>query len=130
MSITLDDVSCLLHLIRGRLLDHERITKDETLEMMVDYLGADPREANEELDKTRSAHARFEYLKKIYTNEILRTQQATGDDERVTFHGSHAMRAYLIYLDDTSIFVANSATYTNVVYLRYFEDFERIHEYN
>lgn len=54
MSITLDDVSCLIHLqIRGGLIDHERITKDETLEMMVDYLGTKPREEKEELDKTR-----------------------------------------------------------------------------
>lgn len=40
MSITFDDVSCLLHLlIRGKLLDHERIRKDQALELMVDYLG-------------------------------------------------------------------------------------------
>lgn len=32
MIITLDNVSCLLHLlIKGRLIDYERITKDETL---------------------------------------------------------------------------------------------------
>lgn len=54
MSITLDDVSYLPYLsIRGRLLDHERITKDKALKMMVYYLGANPREANAELDKTR-----------------------------------------------------------------------------
>lgn len=45
MSITLDDVLRLLHLlIRGRFLDHGRMTKDEALEMMVEYLGVDPRE--------------------------------------------------------------------------------------
>lgn len=39
MSITLDDVSCLLHLpIRGKPLDHWRINKDEALELMVNYL--------------------------------------------------------------------------------------------
>lgn len=54
MSIILKDVSCLPHLlIRGRLLDHERITKDEALEMMVDYPMAYPGEENEELDRTR-----------------------------------------------------------------------------
>lgn len=71
MSITLDDVSCLLHLsIRGIFLDHGRITKDEALKMMVDHLGDDPGEAKNGLDRTRSAHARFEYLKKIYTVEL------------------------------------------------------------
>ena len=68
MSITLDDVSYLLHLsIRRRLLDHERITKDVALEMMVDHLGADPRDVMREFAKTRGCHARFEYLKKIFT---------------------------------------------------------------
>lgn len=46
MSITLDDVSCVLHLpISGRLLDHDRINIDGALEMMVDYLGVDPGDA-------------------------------------------------------------------------------------
>lgn len=41
MSIELNDVSCLLHLsIKGRLLDHNKINIDDTLEMMVDYLRA------------------------------------------------------------------------------------------
>lgn len=53
MSITVDDVSCLLYLlIMGRLLDHWRITKDEALEMMKDYLGVGPGEVNRELDRT------------------------------------------------------------------------------
>lgn len=73
MSITLDNVLCLLHLpIRGRLLDHWRITKDKTLNMMVDHLKADPGEAKDELDRTRGAHARFEYPKKINIVEIQR----------------------------------------------------------
>ena len=42
MSITLDDVLFLLHLsIRGRLLNHFRIIKFETLELMVNYLETD-----------------------------------------------------------------------------------------
>lgn len=51
MSITFDNVSCLLHLsIRGRLIDHESITKDEALKVMLDYLGVNLVEENEELD--------------------------------------------------------------------------------
>lgn len=69
--MTFDDVSCLLHLpIKGRLLGHERITKYEALEMMVDYLGADLEEEKKQLDKTRGEHAIFEYLKKVYREEL------------------------------------------------------------
>lgn len=72
MSITFDNVSCLLHLlIRGKLLDHGRISKDEILEMMVDYLGVDTTDAMAEMDRTRGAHARFEFLKRVYTQGRL-----------------------------------------------------------
>lgn len=43
MSITLDEVPCLLHLsFKGRLLDHNNIIIDEALDMMVTYLGVYP----------------------------------------------------------------------------------------
>lgn len=44
---------------QGRLLDHERITKDEALVMMVDYLRAYLAEVEEKLVRTRQAYARF-----------------------------------------------------------------------
>ncbi|XP_050897988.1 uncharacterized protein LOC127104888 [Lathyrus oleraceus] len=53
-----------------------------------------------------------------------------GDDQQVALHRANVMRAYLIYLVGIVIFVDKSATYTDVVYLQYFQDFERIHEYN
>ncbi|XP_050915752.1 protein MAIN-LIKE 1-like [Lathyrus oleraceus] len=88
MFITLDNVSCLLHLlIRGIFLDHGRMTKDEALEVMVEYLGDDLGEAMDELDKTRGAHARF-IRKKVYEDALLSAQHADGDDEEVAFYRS------------------------------------------
>lgn len=82
MSITLENVSCLLHLlIRGKLLDYKSISKDETLELMIDYLGVDHEDAITELEKTIGGHSRFEFLKKVDTYELLRVEQARGDDE-------------------------------------------------
>lgn len=98
--------------------------------MMVDHLGDDPGEAKNELDKTSDSHANFEYLKKIYTIELQRAQHDDNDDEQVVLHRLHALRAYPLYLVDTLIVVDKSSTYTDVVYLRYFVDFEWIHEYN
>lgn len=40
------------------------------------------------------------------------------------------MKAYLLYLVDIVVFMDKSATPVDIVYLRYFDDFERIHEYN
>ena len=68
MSITLDDVSCLLHLpIRGKLLDHGRINKDEELELIVDYMVVDLENAMREMEKPRGTDVRFEFLKKVCT---------------------------------------------------------------
>lgn len=65
MFITLDEMLCLLHLpIRGNFLDHGRISKDEVLELMVDYLGVSPESSFMEFEKTQGANARFEFLKK------------------------------------------------------------------
>lgn len=47
MSITLDDVSSFIHLpISGRLLNYFRLTRPDTLDIMMQYLGADPGDAH------------------------------------------------------------------------------------
>ncbi|CAL5196149.1 unnamed protein product [Lathyrus oleraceus] len=75
MSITLDDVSYLLNLlIRGKLLDHGRICKDEALEMMVDYLGVDPEAALTEMERTRWVMLGLSSRKKVYTYELYRAE--------------------------------------------------------
>lgn len=61
----------MLHLLtRGKLLDHERITKDEALELIIYYLGVDPEAALLEMARDIGVHAMFEFLKKIYTYEL------------------------------------------------------------
>lgn len=63
MSITLDDVSSLLHLtIKGRLLHHSIISRPNALDMMVLYLRVDPGDAQKEMDDTRGCHTRFGFL--------------------------------------------------------------------
>ena len=68
MFITLDDVSFLLHFsIRGRLLDHDKINKNDTLKMTVDYLGADIGDAIKDIEATRGDNAKFQFLERLYT---------------------------------------------------------------
>jgi hypothetical protein len=55
--VTLDDVSCLLHLpIDGMLPSHEGMTRDDAVEIMVRYLGSDLGDALLEVTRTRGAH--------------------------------------------------------------------------
>jgi len=57
MTVTLDDVSCLLHLpIDGMLLSHETITRDDAVDSMVTHLGSDPGDALLEVTRTKGAH--------------------------------------------------------------------------
>ena len=70
----------MLHLlVDGMLLAHEGLTRDEVVEMMIRYLGANLGDANEEVNDSRGAHARFSYLKRIFKERLL--QQLEGDME-------------------------------------------------
>jgi hypothetical protein len=72
MTVTLDDVSCLLHLpIDGMFLANESISRDDVVEMMIQYLGSNPGDAIEEVTDTRGSHARFNYLRRIFKERLL-----------------------------------------------------------
>ncbi|CAJ2647788.1 unnamed protein product [Trifolium pratense] len=71
--MTLDDVSCLLHLpLGGRLLDHTSLTKDEGITLIVDLLGSDAFNAHIEVTKAKCAHVRTTYLKEMFKDISLR----------------------------------------------------------
>lgn len=84
--------------------------------MMVDYLRVDLEDVMAEMGRTRMAHAIFE-LKKMYTYEFHKEKHARGDNKQVGLHITYGLRAYLLYLVGIAIFMDNSASYTNVIYL-------------
>lgn len=48
---------------------------------MVNYLGVEPNDSLREFEATRGAHATFRFLEKVYTYELVRAEQATGDEK-------------------------------------------------
>lgn len=56
------------------------------LELMVDYLGVDLGPALREFEKIKGDHARFEFLKNVYTYDLLRVEQGGGDEKHVRKH--------------------------------------------
>jgi hypothetical protein len=61
VTVTLDDVSCLLHLSNvGRLPDHQYVNKEEGTKLMVDLCGADPADIENEMVKTKGSHVRHD----------------------------------------------------------------------
>jgi hypothetical protein len=70
--VTLDDVSCLLHLpINGMLLSHEAMTQNNAVEWMVEHMGIDPGQALVEVTRTKGAHCPFSYLRRIFKERML-----------------------------------------------------------
>lgn len=84
-------------------------------------MGVDPKTASREMEKIIGEYARFEFLKKVYTYALLRVEKSRGDDEQMRQHRAYHMRAYLLYMVGTTIFMDKSATYVDVIYVRYFE---------
>ena len=82
------------------------------------------------IGKTWGTHVRYSYLDMVFTTEIKRAREDDYDLEQVTIHKRFSMRAYLLYLVGTQIFVDTSSTYTDIMYLRYFDDFETIYQWN
>lgn len=95
----------------GELLDHSRIKHDESLEIMVIYLGVDPMDALMQCESTIGAHTKFSYLKKLYGENLELIEDANENDIQVTYHQECALRCYLIFSVGTTMFVDKSATY-------------------
>jgi hypothetical protein len=63
VTVTLDDVSCLLHLSNeGRLPDYQYVDKEEGTRLMVDLIGSDPTDVANEIAVTKGSHVRHTYL--------------------------------------------------------------------
>jgi len=128
--VTLDDVSCLLHIpIDGMLLSHKLISRDGAVavEMMMTYLGSTVGDALDEVTETRGAHARFSYLRRIFKERLqlqLALDNEGGMEEKVQRLLDQALHIYLMFLVGITLFTNKSDTYVDVVYLRYFRDLE------
>ena len=128
ITVTLDDVSCLLHLpIDDMLLSHESISRDDAMDTMMRYLGSSAGDALDEVTKTRGAHARFSYLRRNCKERLqlqLKLDNEGGMDEKVQRLRDQALRIDLMYLVGITLFTDKSTTYVDVVHLRYFRDLE------
>ena len=106
MTITLDDVSNLLHLpIVGQFYKHETLDADSTNDLLVESLRVDHGVASEETRHCRGAHVRLNWLKDVYEDACSRRQWTV------------AARAYLLHLVSCTIFADKSATSVTMFYL-------------
>lgn len=132
MIITLDDVSCLILLpIIDRLLDHSRITRPEALNLMVIQLWASPGKTQGEIEDIEGCHVRLSFLLENYIYHPNMVAGAAVYDAQVSYHKVCALRTHFMIFVGTYIFcVQKSVTNTNILYIKYFMELERIFEYN
>jgi len=81
MTITLDDVACLLSIpITGRILDDGELTCEEGIQMMQDHLYFTAEAAAKEVAKQGVAHVSFGKLKRCYEELLHRCNQLIEPD--------------------------------------------------
>ncbi|KAJ1406612.1 Aminotransferase-like, plant mobile domain [Sesbania bispinosa] len=109
MTITLDDVSSLLHIpVTSRFFFFPPMGKNDANQLLVPVLGVSYSDASAETDGTRGPYVRLSWLRNVYENHL---QQG---------HLEYVAWAYLLHLVGCTIFVDKSVTAVRVVYLEFF----------
>jgi len=113
LTITLDDVSNLLHLpIIGQFCTYPSLDAAATTDLLVDSLRVDHGVAIAETRHFQGGHVHLSWLREVYEDACTRRQWTM------------VARAYLLHLVGCTIFADKSATSVNVSYLGLFCRFE------
>ncbi|XP_068485021.1 protein MAIN-LIKE 2-like [Phaseolus vulgaris] len=111
LTITLDDVSNLLHLpIIGQFYTYLSLDAVAATDLLVDSLRVERGVAAAETRHCQGGHVRLSWLREMYEDACSRRQWTV------------AARAYLLYLVGCTIFANKSATSVSVSYLGLFVD--------
>src|ERR1051325_2673328 len=114
MTITLDDVSCLLHVpIRGELVDPaEGFTDNDAIRLAIDLMGVSLEEIAEEVQFCRGPYYRLDWLKIIF------------ERQRAASRFDCAARAYMMVLLGCTILTDKTFTLVEAKYLSLFRDLD------
>ncbi|GAU36399.1 hypothetical protein TSUD_38660 [Trifolium subterraneum] len=137
MTITLDDVSCLLHIsITGKMLNHAgtSCTMEEGQDMCEELLNFSREDAQKEFDKMKGVHVSFAKLLEIYHDNLNLALAAENNEdeveETVEFLRDCTIRAFLLYLIGGTLFTNKSAQYVDLIFLSYLQDIRLINTWN
>ncbi|XP_058767247.1 protein MAIN-LIKE 1-like [Vicia villosa] len=112
MTITLDDVSCLLHVpIRGELVDPDFVVTDyDSIHNAVELFGVSLSEASEEASSVRGPYYKLDWLKQVF------------EQQRAANNFTGAMRAYMMLLLGCTILADKTFTLVEAKYLPLLRD--------
>ncbi|CAK8536887.1 unnamed protein product [Lathyrus sativus] len=119
MTITLDDVSCLLHLpIRGVFWSPQDISEALVVGWAVQYLGVSQRVVQQQIRECRGSYYKLEWLYDLFV------------EHKVASRWDYATRAYLLMLVGSTIFADKSFTLVEARYLSLFIDLDGLPGYS
>jgi hypothetical protein len=136
MTVTLDNVSSLLHLpFDGKMLNHSGTTCkiDEGADMCEEFLNFSREDCKQEFAKTNGAHIGFPKLQEIYHANLNLALKAENDKEAehvVVWYREATIRAFLLYLLGATIFTNKSGQYVDVIFLTYLQDLNVVNTWN
>ncbi|XP_057452379.1 protein MAINTENANCE OF MERISTEMS-like [Lotus japonicus] len=118
MTITLDDVSCLLHIpVKDKFFTLTSLTREEAATVLHKQLGVTQAAAEEEIWKSLGPYARYTWLLKV------------AEDMAKEGKTKKAARAFLLRLVGMTIFCGKTNNKVDVAYLGMFMDLEKVEEY-
>ncbi|XP_057440755.1 protein MAIN-LIKE 2-like [Lotus japonicus] len=114
MTITLDDVSSLLHiLVKGKFITLPVLTREDAVSALHKQLGVTQADAEEEIRKSLGPYARYTWLLKV------------AEDMAKEGKTKKAARAFLLCLVGMTIFCGKTNNKVDVAYLGMFMDLEK-----
>ena len=130
MTITLDDVACLLDIpVTGRLLPEKELTRDKGIEMMQVDLLFTTDAAAKEVARQGVAHVSFGKLKRRYEELLNRCNQVLEPDTEEEYEEQGQVRlacikAFLLLLIGWTLFACKNSRSINLLWLQDMEELD------
>jgi len=132
MTITLDDVACLLGIpITRRLLPYRELTREERLEIMQSDLLFIAKAATKEMTRQGAAHISFGVLKRRYEellnrcNQLVEIHTQEEEDERAEVRRA-CIKAFLFLLLGWTIFSGKINKNINLLWFLALQDMDEL----
>jgi hypothetical protein len=136
MTVTLDDVACLLDIsINERLIEEEEISHDQGIELLQEELCFIEVEATIEVKKQCGGYVSYTKLKRYYERLLNRCNQLQElvDKEEAEEQSSvrtACIKVFLLLLLGYTIFVGKNNTSVNLLWLLALQDLDRLGDWS
>jgi hypothetical protein len=137
MTVTLDDVACLLDIpIAGRLIKEDDLSHDQGVELMVNELLFPMQEAVEQVSNNSGAHVTITVLKERYEqllnrcNQLVREDLSEEEEEEQSRIQPACVKAFLLLLLGYTLFAGKNSKTINLLWLLAIRNLDELGEWS